>query len=60
METKQPGHDDDSEAAWDAELERRAAEIKSGQAIGEPASKVFAELRDKYGQARSPERSSDP
>jgi putative addiction module component (TIGR02574 family) len=40
--------DVDAEAAWDAELARRADEIKSGKAMGEPAAKVFAELREKY------------
>ena len=40
--------DDDSEAAFNAELARRGAEIRSGQAIGEPADKVIAELREKY------------
>lgn len=40
--------DDDAEAAWDVELARRAEEIKSGKAIGEPAAKVFADLREKY------------
>lgn len=40
--------DGDAEAAWEAELERRADEIKSGQANGEPAEKVFSELRAKH------------
>ena len=40
--------DPGSEAAWDAELARRASEIESGKAVGKPASQVFAELRDKY------------
>jgi putative addiction module component (TIGR02574 family) len=40
--------DDDAEAAWDAELARRLAEIKSGKAVGETAEQVFAELRKKY------------
>jgi putative addiction module component (TIGR02574 family) len=38
----------DAEAAWDAELARRMAEIRSGQAVGEPAERVFAELSGKY------------
>jgi putative addiction module component (TIGR02574 family) len=38
----------DAEAAWDAELARRMEEIRSGNAVGEPADKVFAELRKKY------------
>jgi putative addiction module component (TIGR02574 family) len=42
------GSDADAEAAWDAELARRAEEIKSGRATGEPAEKVFSELRAKY------------
>jgi putative addiction module component (TIGR02574 family) len=40
--------DADAEAAWDAELRRRAAEIKSGDAVGRPAGQVFAELRERY------------
>jgi len=31
--------------AWDAELSRRVAEIRSGQAAGRPAEQLFAELR---------------
>jgi putative addiction module component (TIGR02574 family) len=31
--------------AWDAELSRRAAEIRSGQAVGKSAEQLFAELR---------------
>jgi len=42
------GADADVEAAWDAELARRMEEIRSGKAVGEPADKVFAELRKKY------------
>jgi len=42
------GTDADAEAAWDAELARRAEEIRSGRASGEPAEKVFSELRAKY------------
>lgn len=38
----------DAEAAWDAELAQRMEEIKSGKAVGEPADKVFAEIREKY------------
>ena len=40
--------DAEAEAAWDAELAERMAEIKSGNASGEPAGKVFIELRRKY------------
>ena len=42
------GVDADAEAAWDAELARRMEDIRSGKAVGEPADKVFAELREKY------------
>jgi putative addiction module component (TIGR02574 family) len=38
----------DSEGAWDAELERRMDEIRSGKATGVPADRVFAELREEY------------
>jgi putative addiction module component (TIGR02574 family) len=40
--------DADREAAWNAELARRGAEIQSGQAEGQPAHEVFSELRKKY------------
>ena len=40
--------DPDAEEAWDRELAKRLQEIKSGQEKGEPAAKVFAELRGKY------------
>ena len=33
---------------FDAELERRASEIKADQAKGEPADRVFSELREKH------------
>jgi putative addiction module component (TIGR02574 family) len=33
--------------AWDVELSRRVAEIRSGQAVGKPAEQLFAELRGK-------------
>jgi putative addiction module component (TIGR02574 family) len=42
------GADRDAEAAWDAELERRAEEIRSGRASGEQAGKVFSDLRAKH------------
>jgi putative addiction module component (TIGR02574 family) len=42
------GPDADAEVAWDAELERRGDEIESGSESGEPADKVFSELRAKY------------
>jgi putative addiction module component (TIGR02574 family) len=40
--------DHDAEAAWESELERRAEEIRNGRADGEPAGKVFSELREKH------------
>ena len=40
--------DADAEQAWDAELSRRAEEIRSGTATGLPAEEVFAELRAKH------------
>lgn len=40
--------DYDVESAWDVELTRRMQEINNGIACGEPPSKVFTELREKY------------
>jgi putative addiction module component (TIGR02574 family) len=37
--------DVDAEEAWDKELVRRAARIRSGEATGIPAEQVFAEWR---------------
>jgi putative addiction module component (TIGR02574 family) len=42
------GEDPDAEAALDAELARRAEEIKSGKVVGIPAEQVLAKLREKY------------
>lgn len=42
------GTDENAEAEWDAELERRADDIRSGRASGEPATKVFSELRSQH------------
>jgi putative addiction module component (TIGR02574 family) len=42
------GTDEEVEAAWEAELRERLCEIRSGKVIGEPADKVFAELREKH------------
>jgi len=39
--------DDEDEGvaeAWEAELSRRAAEIRSGRAVGKAADQLFAEL----------------
>jgi len=35
-------------AAWDAEISRRVAEIRSGTANGKSGEQVFAELRERY------------
>lgn len=35
--------------AWDAELEKRVAEIRQGRVNGIPAGEVFAKLREKHG-----------
>ena len=43
-----PDVDPDAEAAWDAELARREAEIDSGKIIGRPAGEVFARLHEKF------------
>ena len=40
--------DSDVEAEWSAELARRAEEIRSGIAVGEPAESVFARLRKRH------------
>jgi putative addiction module component (TIGR02574 family) len=37
--------DEGVEEAWNGELKRRAAEIRSGKAVGKPAAELFAELR---------------
>ena len=37
-----------SETEFDAELEKRAREIRQGKAKGEPVEKVIAELRGKF------------
>jgi putative addiction module component (TIGR02574 family) len=39
--------DEDTEAAWDAELERRSQEIHKGDAVGFPVDEVLAELRER-------------
>ncbi len=40
--------DKEAGTAWDAEIERRVKEIKSGKAQGRPAQEVLAEIRAKY------------
>jgi putative addiction module component (TIGR02574 family) len=36
------------EEAWRAEIARRVAQIRSGQAVGRPVEDVLAELRELY------------
>jgi len=48
IQSLEPETDEDAEAAWDAELGRRLAEIEGGAAVGKPAEQVFAELRERY------------
>ena len=40
-------HDADADSAWDAEVERRVEEIRSGKVQGIPAEEVFARLKAK-------------
>lgn len=40
--------DAEFEEAWDAEIERRVQEIRSGKAKGRPAEEILAEIRAKY------------
>ena len=40
--------DKEAGTAWDAEIERRVKEIKSGEAKGRPAEEILAEIRAKY------------
>lgn len=39
---------DDDEAAWEIELARRVADIRSGRVAGKSADQVFAELRERF------------
>jgi putative addiction module component (TIGR02574 family) len=36
------------EEAWQTEIARRVAQIRSGYAVGRPADEVLAELRERY------------
>jgi len=40
--------DKEVDAAWAAEVTSRVAQIRSGDAVGEPAQDVFAELREQF------------
>ena len=48
IDSLDPQQDDDVDAAWEAELERRAEEIRGGRAVGDLAENVFRELREKH------------
>jgi len=48
IESLDPESDPSADDAWAEELERRERRIRSGLAKGEPAEKVFAELREKH------------
>jgi putative addiction module component (TIGR02574 family) len=47
LQTLEP-EDEGVEAAWATEIARRVAQIRSGEAVGEPATQVFAELREQF------------
>jgi len=38
------------DAAWDAEIDRRVAEVEAGMAVLIPGDDVIRQLRSKYGQ----------
>jgi hypothetical protein len=40
--------DEGAAEAWEAEVARRVEEIRGGRAVGTPADKLFAELREHY------------
>ena len=40
--------DADVDAAWEAELARRMADMQSGKVVGIPAAQVFDELRAQF------------
>ena len=48
IESLGPGAEEGSEAAWEEELTRRVAEIRSGEVVGKSADEVFAELRKRF------------
>ncbi len=48
LATLEPETEDGVDAAWEAEVSRRVAEIRSGRAVGKPADQLFAELREQY------------
>jgi putative addiction module component (TIGR02574 family) len=48
MSSLESDEETESDPAFNAELARRVADIRSGRALGIPAEEVFAELRRKY------------
>jgi putative addiction module component (TIGR02574 family) len=40
--------EEDADAAWDAEIEKRVGRIKEGTAKGRPADEVFRDIRARY------------
>ena len=44
--------DADAEQAWTDELSRRVARVRSGEEKGQPADKVFAELREEIAKSK--------
>ncbi len=40
--------DEDFDAAWDLEIEKRVTRIKEGTAKGRPAEEVFRDIRTRY------------
>ncbi|MEI6235430.1 MAG: addiction module protein [Planctomycetota bacterium] len=44
--------DPGAEAAWDAEIDKRIAEIDSGKVVGIPHDEVMASIRAKYKWSR--------
>lgn len=48
IDSLEPGSDNDAQAAWEIELARRVAEIRSGRVAGKPADQVFTELRERF------------
>ncbi|NOT61058.1 MAG: addiction module protein [Acidobacteria bacterium] len=47
---EQPEEEEETDAFWFDELQRRAAEIRSGQAICRPAADVLREAREQLRQ----------
>ena len=47
LQTLEP-EDQGSSAAWEAEVTRRAEDVRSGRAKGRPAEEVFRTMRERY------------